>query len=81
VRGIPEWDWGKFFPGGTVQAKAVDARMASTMQMWAATGHPCGYDFIAATFLKEHPEYKWMKDILRDMPSRPWTVFNSGMKQ
>ena len=81
ARGIPEWDWGKFFPGGTVQAKAVDARMVSTMQMWAAKGHPCGYDFIAATFLKEHPEYKWMKDILRDMPSHPWTVFNSGMKQ
>lgn len=79
-RGIPEWDWGKFFPGGTVQAKAVDSRMASTMQFWAAMGHPCGYDFSAATFLKEHPEYKWMKDILRDMPSRPWTVFNSGMR-
>ena len=79
-RGIPEWDWGKFFPGGTVQAKAVDARMASTMQFWAAMGHPCGYDFIAATFLKQHPEYKWMKDILRDMPSRPWTAFNSGMR-
>lgn len=79
-RGIPEWDWGKFFPGGTVQAKAVDARMASTMQFWAAKGHPCGYDFIASKFLKEHPEYGWMKDILQDMPSRPWTAFSSGMK-
>ena len=80
-RGIPEWDWGKYFPGGTVQAKAVDGRMASTMQFWAAMGHPCGYDFIAAAFLKEHPEYVWMKDILRDMPSQPWTVFNSGMRK
>ena len=79
-RGIPEWDWGMFFPGGTVQAKAVDARMASTMQFWTAMGHPCGYDFAAATFLKQHPEYKWMKDILGDMPSRPWTQFNSGMR-
>lgn len=79
-RGIPEWDWGKYFPGGTVQAKAVDARTASTMQFWAAMGHPCGYDFTAATFLKQHSEYKWMRDILRDMPSRPWTLFNSGMR-
>ena len=79
-RGIPEWDWAMFFPGGTVQAKAVDARMASTMQFWTAMGHPCGYDFAAATFLKQHPEYKWMKDILGDMPSRPWTQFNSGMR-
>ncbi|HJZ82173.1 MAG TPA: C45 family peptidase [Pyrinomonadaceae bacterium] len=79
-RGIPEWDWDKFFPGGTVQAKAVDGRMASTMQLWAAMGHSCGYDFNAAAFLQEHPNYKWMKDILRDMPSRPWTAFNSGMR-
>ncbi|HWP55434.1 MAG TPA: hypothetical protein VN476_14995, partial [Pyrinomonadaceae bacterium] len=79
-RGIPEWDWGRYFPGGTVQAKAVDARMASTMQFSAAMGHPCGYDFTAATFLKQHSEYNWMRDILRDMPSRPWTLFNSGMR-
>jgi hypothetical protein len=80
-RGIPEWDWGKFFPGGTVQAKAVDGHMAETMQFWAAMGHPCGYDFIAATFLKERPEYGWMKGLLNDMRSHPWTVFTSGMRK
>ncbi len=79
-RGVPEWDWGKFYPGGTVQAKAVDAQMAGKMQFWAAMGHPCGYDFVAATFLKEHPEYVWMNGILQDMPSRPWTIFSSSMK-
>src|SRR5439155_1551031 len=78
-RGIPEWDWGKFYPGGTVQAKAVDSGMASKMQLWAAMGHPCGYDFIAATFLKSHPEYRWMNDLLRDMKSYPLTEFSSGM--
>ena len=78
-RGIPEWDWGKFYPGGTVQAKAVDSGMASKMQLWAAMGHPCGYDFIAATFLKNHPEYRWMNELLRDMKSYPWTEFSSGM--
>src|SRR5256714_8137691 len=81
ARGIPEWDWGKFFPGGTVQAKAVDGQMASKMQIWAAMGHPCGYGFVAAAFLKEHPEYAWTKDIMRDMPSQPWTTFSSGMKR
>ena len=80
ARGIPEWDWGNFYPGGTVQAKAIDAQMAARMQFWAAMGHPCGYDFVAATFLKEHPEYKWMNGMLQDMPSRPWTTFSSGMK-
>jgi len=79
-RGIPEWDWGKFFPGGTVQAKAVDSQMAEKMQVWAAMGHPCGEDFIAAVFLKAHPEYGWTSDLLRDMKSHPWTIFTSGMR-
>ena len=79
-RGIPEWDWAKFYPGGTVQAKAIDGGMASKMQFWAAMGHPCGYDFIAATFLKDHPEYGWMNGILQDMKSHPWTTFTSDMR-
>jgi len=81
ARGIPEWDWSKFYPGGTVQAKAVDGHMAETMQFWAAMGHPCGYDFIASTFLKEHSEYGWMLDLLTDMKSHPWTMFSSGMRK
>jgi hypothetical protein len=80
-RGIPEWDWGKFYPGGTVQAKVVDSHMAEKMQFWAAMGHPCGNDFIAAAFLKEHPEYEWMRDLLRDLKSYPWTTFTSGMRK
>jgi Phospholipase B len=80
-RGIPEWDWGKFFPGGTAQAKTVDGHMAEQMQFWAAMGHPCGNDFIAATFLKEHPEYEWMRDLLGDLRSQPWTMFSSGMRK
>lgn len=79
-RGIPEWDWGKFYPGGTVQAKAIDARMADKMQFWAAMGHPCGNDFIAAAFVKAHPEYAWMDGLLRDLKSQPWTVFTGGMR-
>jgi hypothetical protein len=66
-RGIPEWDWGKFFPGGTVQAKAVDGAMTEKMQFWAAMGHPCAPDFVADKFLNEHAEYRWMRGLLRDM--------------
>ncbi len=80
-RGIPEWDWGKFYPGGTVQAKVIDARMAEKMQFWAAMGHPCGNDFIAAAFLKEHPEYEWMRGLLSDLKSQPWTTFTSAMRK
>ena len=79
-RGIPEWDWDKFYPGGTVQAKAVDGHMAEKMQIWAAMGHPCGNDFIAAAFMKAHPEYGWMNGLLRDLKSQPWTNFATAMR-
>ncbi len=79
-RGVPEWDWGKYFPGGTAQAKAIDGRMAEKMQFWAAMGRPCGKDFIAGKFLAEHPEYEWMRGLLRDMKTEPWTQFAVGMK-
>jgi hypothetical protein len=79
-RGIPEWDWGKYFPGGTVQAKVTDGRMAATMQMVAALGHPCAPDFQAEPFLAAHPDYGWMRGLMTDMKTRPWTRFSSGMR-
>jgi hypothetical protein len=61
---------------GAVQAKATDAVSAAQMKFTAALGHACGIDFHAAEHLKRHPELSWQKDILRDMPSRPWTTFS-----
>jgi len=79
-RGSPEWDWNKFYPGGTVQAKVMDGRMADKLQLWAALGHPGGPDFIVADYLKEHSDNEWMRGLLRDMRSRPWTFFTANMK-
>jgi hypothetical protein len=79
-RGIKEWDWGPFFAGGTVQAKVMDAAMAGRLELWAAMGRPCTGDFKAEAYLARHPEYGWMKGLLRDMPSGPWTLFGAGMK-
>jgi hypothetical protein len=76
ARGAPEWEWGKFYPGGTVQAKATDGTLASTMSFWASMGHPCGQNFVAKDFLKAHPEYQWQEKYLRDMPGQPWTLFS-----
>ena len=78
ARGVPEWDWKPFFPGGTVQAKVTDAQMAAKMQMLVAYGHPGASDFIAEDFLKQHQEYGWMRGLLRDMRTREWTLFASG---
>ena len=80
ARGIPEWDWGPYFPGGTVQAKVMDSSMASKMEFWAAMGNPAGIDFRAEPFLKEHPEYGWMRGLLKDMPSRAWSKFTVDLK-
>jgi hypothetical protein len=80
TRGIPQWDWAAHYPGGAVQGKAMDSRMAETLSFFAHTGHPCGEDFLAEPFLKAHPEFAWQKPILRDMKAGPWTEFRAGDK-
>ena len=74
-RGMKPWQEA-FGPAGTVQAKVADAAMVQGMEMWAAMGHPCGLDFVAVEFLQRHPEYGWQRELLRDLPSRPWTLFS-----
>jgi hypothetical protein len=75
-RGVPEWDWAPFFPGGTVQSKVTDAAMAERMALWAQVGHH-GSDFLAGPFLGQHSEYQWMQGLLKDMKCGPWARFTS----
>lgn len=79
-RGLDEWGWGPYYPGGTVTAKVMDSKMAERMELVATAGHPCGTDFIVADFLKQRPEYEKLRPLLRDMKSQPWTPFSIGMK-
>jgi hypothetical protein len=69
------WNDPPFYPTGAVQGKAADGTLASEMKLWAIMGHPCGDPFIASYFLARHPEYDYMKDVLIDMPSQVWTLF------
>ena len=80
-RGIPEWDWNPFYPGGAVQGKAADSTMVKAMTLTARRGHPCGADFNAKDFLDKHREYAWEKDVLPDMKAGPWSTFKSGEKK
>jgi hypothetical protein len=80
-RGVKEWGWNDYNPGGAVQGKAADGGMAAKMSFVARAGHPCGQDFLAADFLERHPEYYWQKPLLRDMKAGPWTVFTAGQKE
>jgi len=79
-RGIKEWGWDAYNPGGAVQGKATDSAMAAKMSFVARAGHPCGADFAAKDFLEQHPEFAWQKPLLRDMKAGPWTVFTAGQK-
>ena len=78
-RGVPEWDWGPFYPAGTVQSKVIDGTLAGKMTFWGQIGHH-GSDFIADDFLTEHKEYEWMRGLIKDMKCQPWSRFEADMK-
>ena len=73
--GAPCWGSPPFSPGGAVQGKATDGKLASEMKLWAIMGHPCGEPFIAKDFLEKHPEFNYQEEYLRDMPGQVWTLF------
>ncbi len=79
-RGVKQWEWDAYNPGGSTQGEAADARMAGDLSFVARAGHPCGADFVAADFLEKHPEYSWQKPLLHDMKAGPWTKFTAGQK-
>ncbi len=81
ARGIPQWAWNAYYPGGAVQGKATDSTMAKAMRLVARAGHPCGEDFLAKPFLEAHPEYAWQAPYLHDMKAGPWTEFRAGDAQ
>jgi hypothetical protein len=74
------WPAVPYGPGGTIDAKVVDAKMARNMSFSARWGSACGTAFAAEKFLKAHPQFDWMKDILVSRPSEPWTDFSAGEK-
>jgi Phospholipase B len=76
-KGCAEWDNPPFYPMGAVQGKITTTELANKMQFWAHMGHPCGQDFIGASFYKLHPEFKWMSKYLVDMKAYPWTLFEA----
>ncbi len=76
-KGCPEWDCPAYWPMGAVQSKVTTADLASHMQFWAHMGHPCGENFIGATFYKAHPQYAWQAKYLNNMLAYPWTLFSA----
>ena len=77
AKGCAEWDLPPYYPMGAVQGKVTSAALAKDMKLWAHMGHPCGADFVGATFFKNHPEFAWQSKFLNNMKSYPWTVFQA----
>jgi hypothetical protein len=75
--GVPEGGWGPYYPAGAVQAKVTTTELAGKMQFWARMGHPCGEDFKAGAYLKQHKEFGWLSPYLKDMKSYPWALFTA----
>ncbi len=67
-----------FFPGGAVDGKVVNSKMAKEMSFIARWGSACGTPFNAKVFLEKHPQYEWMTGVLKDRPTQPWTIFKAG---
>ncbi len=76
--GEPLWNDPPYNPSGAVTAQAADSAMAKKMMLQARAGRACGEDFIADTFLKQHPEFDWQRPILKDMKGNPWAEFKAG---
>ena len=69
---------GPFHPGGTVDAKVVDSRLAKQMSFAARWGSACGTPFDAEKFLQSHAQFDWMRGILKSRPAQPWAIFRAG---
>ena len=76
-RGIKGWQE-PYGPAGAVEAKVADAAMIEKMSFVAGAGHPCGVEFRAAAFLKEHKEFDWQSPLLRDLKANPWSMVSAG---
>lgn len=64
--------------GGSIDGKVLDAAMAREMSFCGRWGSPCGAPFDSKKYLEAHPQFGWMRGLLRDRPAQPWVTFRSG---
>jgi hypothetical protein len=80
--GPPSDGWVKpYYPGGALDGKVVDAKMALAMTFWGKWGSSCDIPFDAEAFLKAHRQYDYLKGYLKSRPTQPWTVFRAKVKE
>lgn len=62
-------------PRGAVDGVTADSNNALELSFWCRWGSSCGKPFYADEFLKEHPQFDYLKPYLKDRPTQPWTKF------
>ena len=75
-RGLKGWQE-PFGPAGVAEVKVADAAMIQKMSFSAGMGHPCGVEFKAGQFLKEHKQFDWQRPELQDLKANSWTIFEA----
>lgn len=63
----------EFAPHGAFDGKVTTSELAQDMSFWGRWGRPCGWPFVAAESIAANPAYEWLRGILTDFPTQPWT--------
>lgn len=66
---------GPWYPWGSLDGKAVDLDLVNAWQMDVRWGRACGQPLDVRSFLAAHPQYDWLRGLMKDRPTRPWTTF------
>jgi len=76
--GLPEWEWGAFYPGGSFDGIVTTAELSRRGAFWAHWGKPCGEAYRWREHLAARPEYGWQASLAQDIVPYPWTLFSAG---
>ena len=66
---------GAYYPWGSLDGKVTTTELARKARLLARWGRACGTPLLADAFLRQHPEYDWLKNHMKDRPTRPWVEF------
>lgn len=64
-----------FAPRGAVDGIVCSSETMAHRGFVGRFGSSCGRAFSAQRFLKQHPQFDYLKPFLKDRPTMPWTVF------
>ncbi|MEI6531047.1 MAG: C45 family peptidase, partial [bacterium] len=60
-------------PYGALDGKVTTSELAREMSFWGRWGRPCGWPFVAEESIAANPAYEWLRGVLTDFPTQPWT--------